>query len=758
MPGIEERIERLRQELRRHDHLYYVQAKPEITDPEYDKLMRELQLMEQEHPDLVTADSPTQRVGGRPIEGFRTVRHSFPMLSIDNTYSADEVKEFDARVRKLLGETVFHYTVDPKVDGVAMSIRYEKGVLALGVTRGDGRQGDDVTENVKTIRTVPLRLEGKDVPDVVEARGEVYWPRKAFNEFNQRQIEAGEEAFANPRNGAAGTLKQLDSREVAKRKLAFVAHSIGEISRMPAQRASEVMAAFAKWGIAINPHAKVCGGLEEVLAAIDGWRTKRAEAEYETDGMVVKVDELPLREQLGQTRKYPRWCIAYKYQAEQAATVLRVVSFQVGRLGTITPVAHFDPVQLAGTTVTNATLHNFDQVKRLAVHEGDTVVVEKAGEIIPQVVQVVLDKRLHGSKPIEPPPDCPSCHKPVVRDDAGEGVYLRCTNPECPAQIRERLAFFAGRNQMDIENLGPAVIDALVGKDLVRHFADLYKLMKEDLIGLELGRHTREDGRDIIQTVQEKAAGNLLSAIEESKSRGLERVLAGLGIRHVGGTTAGDLVKTFRSIDDLLAAAQAEIRLALTRPSVIAQRLHKALQAEEARSKLKGLSGDSLLNAVRALKVKGMDKQKAEAVVAKLSTGGELCKASAEDLTGVMKEDEPSVIAESLHSFLRSEAGQDVIHRLRDVGVKMSQDAPAATGEQPLAGKTVVVTGTLEGFSRQEAEEAIKAAGGRAGSSVSKNTSFVVAGAEAGSKLDKARELGVETIDEAEFRKRLGRA
>jgi DNA ligase (NAD+) len=755
MPGAAERIERLRQEIRRHDHLYYVLAQPAIPDEEYDKRMRELRDLEEAHPELVTPDSPTQRVGGQPIEGFRTVRHELPMLSIDNTYSEQDVREFDARVRKTLGLAPFHYTVDPKVDGVAMSIRYEKGLLALAVTRGDGRKGDDVTENVKTLRSVPLRLQGDDVPDVVEARGEIYWPRKAFHAFNQRLAEAGEEAFANPRNGAAGTLKQLDPRVVAQRKLAFVAHSIGAVSRMPGERASEVMAAFARWGIPVNPHAKVCDGLDEVLAAIEHWRSARAEAEYDTDGMVVKVDELPLREQLGQTSKYPRWCIAYKYQAEQAATVLRQVSFQVGRLGTITPVAHFDPVPLAGTTVSNATLHNFDQVGRLDVRVGDTIVVEKAGEIIPQVVDVLRDKRPPKTEPILPPEACPSCGQPVARDEGG--VYVRCANPECPAQIRERLAFFAGRNQMDIENLGPALIDELVSKGLVKHFADLFALKRDDLIGLELGRHTREDGKVVVQTVQEKAAGNLLEAIEASKSRGLERVLAGLGIRHVGGTTASDLAKSFASMEELLGAEAAEIRRALTRPSVIAQRLREALQEPAVQARLRDLSGPKLAEGVRSLKVKGMDKPKAEALSQKFPAGGELAKAGAEEITAALKEDEPSVIAQSLHSFLHSDSGREIIERLAKAGVAMSQPRGTADADQPLAGKTVVVTGTLEQFSRQSAEEAISAAGGRAGSSVSKNTSFVVVGADAGSKLEKARSLGVETIDEAEFLKRLGR-
>jgi DNA ligase (NAD+) len=704
MAGAAERIERLREEIRRHDHLYYVLARPEMSDRDYDRLMRELKDLEARHPDLVTPDSPTQRVGGRPIEGFRAVRHASPMLSIDNTYSADEVREFDARVRKALGAAPFHYFVDPKVDGVSLSIRYENGVLALAATRGDGRQGDDVTANVRTIRSVPLRLVGDDVPEVVEARGEVYWPREEFAAFNRALVDGGETPFANPRNGAAGTLKQLDPRKVAGRRLAFVAHSIGEVSRMPGECASQVLAAFARWGIPVNPRGQACGDVEEVLRAIDSWNAARAEAPYDTDGMVVKVDELALRERLGQTSKYPRWCIAYKYAADQAATILREVSFQVGRLGTITPVAHFDPVQLAGTTVSNATLHNFDQVKRLDVRAGDTVVIEKAGEIIPQVTRALHDKRPAGTAAIEPPRECPSCGESVARDEGG--VHVRCVNPECPAQIRERLEFFAGRGQMDIEDLGPALIDKLVTAGKVRHFADLYRLTKDDLIGLELGRHIREDasasmekpalldagpepagresdaGRVIIQRVQAVLADKLINAIAASRGRGLERLLAGLGIRHVGSRVAQVLAGRFGDIDRLAAATPEE----LARTPEIGP-----------------------------------------------------------------------VIAGTVHDFFHGEAGREAVRRLKDAGVKTSADERPAAGPQTLAGKTVVVTGTLEKFSREEAEAAISAAGGRAASSVSKKTDFVVAGAGAGSKADKAKSLGAEIIDEAEFLRRLGR-
>ena len=663
-----ERIAELRREVRRHDRLYYVEAAPEISDRQYDRLLEQLRALEAEHPELVTPDSPTQRVAGEPIEGFQTVTHASPMLSVDNTYNEAELGEFDTRVRKALGKRKFHYVVDPKIDGVAVSLRYEAGMLALAATRGDGRRGDDITTNVRTVHSVPLRLEGQRVPEVIEVRGEIYWPRRTFNAYNARRVEAGEEAFANPRNGAAGTLKQLDPRVVAERGLAFMAHGLGQMSAPPAERAGEIMNLLGQWGVPVSCHMSVCDDLDAVMAVIGRWAGLRADAEYETDGMVVKVDELALRDVLGQTSRFPRWCIAYKYEAERAQTVLHSVDFQVGRLGTITPVAHFEPVQLAGTTVSNASLHNFDQIDRLGVRVGDTILVEKAGEIIPQVVQVLHDKRPADTRPIRAPKSCPTCRSDAVRDEGG--VYLRCVNPECPAQLRERLRFFAARNQMDIEHLGPAIIDQLVDSGLVRHFADLYALRKEQLVPLE--------------RMAEKSAENLLAAIEQSKSRGLVRVLAALGIRHVGGRAAEVLGEHFGEI-------------------------------------------------------------------------GALASAGVEQLTEI-NEIGP-IIAESVHTFFHSEAGRETIRRLKDAGLDMTcERAAVEAADQPLAGKTVVVTGTLQSLSRKEAEDAVKAAGGRAASSVSKKTDFVVVGDSPGSKADKARALGVETINEAEFLRRLGRA
>lgn len=665
MPGIKEKFEKLRQEIRRHDRLYYVEAKPEITDRQYDRMMETLKDLEAKHPEQVTPDSPTQRVAGEPLEGFRTVTHSTSMLSIDNTYSRDELREFDNRVRKALSEKPFTYLVDPKIDGVAVSLRYERGVLTLAATRGDGTHGDDITTNTRTIKSIPLRLAGADVPEVLEVRGEIYWPRGRFAAYNAQRVAHGSEPFKNPRNGAAGTLKQLNPRVVAERGLAFIAHGFEGGETLPYATAAEVMNHLCHWGMPGNKHGRVCSDIGEVWRVIEDWLARRNDVDYETDGMVVKVNELNLRDQLGATSKYPRWCIAYKYEAERAETILRKVDFQVGRLGTITPVASFDPVQLAGTTVSTASLHNFDQVARLGVRLGDTVMVEKAGEIIPQVVQVIHEKRPACAKKVEVPRRCPACNSPLVREDGG--VALRCAVDGCPAQIRERIAFFAGRNQMDIEFLGPKIVQQLVDEGLVKHFTDLYDLKAEQLEPLE--------------RMGKKSAQNLVDAIEKSKSRGLARLLAALGIRHVGGRAAEILAEHYGDIDALAFAGIAEL-----------QDIHEI---------------------------------------------GEK-------------------IAASVFRFFHDKEGREVVEKLKAAGVNMTAAKPAANVPQTLAGKTVVVTGSLGGFSRKQAEQAIKDAGGRVAGSVSAKTDFVVAGAEAGSKADRARELGVEIIDEAEFVKRLG--
>ena len=693
------RIEALRAELQRHDRLYYVENAPEISDENYDALMRELLELEAANPDLVTPDSPSQRVGERPLEGFEHVHHPIPMLSIDNTYSAAELREFDGRVRKLLGDEPYEYVVDPKIDGVAVSLRYEDGVLIQGATRGDGEVGDDITQNLKTIRSIPLKLESPasrktpfplregpgegrsvtdstglfapeqpcDPPRILEVRGEVYWPRPDFERFNAQRIAAGETPFANPRNATAGTLKQLDAREVAPRGLAFQAHGFGLIEP-PADAAthSELFARFRAWGIPTSPYARGCPDIEAVIKFVEEWDEKRRSLDYDTDGLVVKIERFDERERLGTTNKAPRWCMAYKYKAEQAETRLVSVDFQVGKLGTITPVANLDPVQLAGTTVRRATLHNFDQVRRLDLHVGDTVTVKKAGEIIPQVVAADVGRRPANAPAIVPPAKCPECGGDVVQDEGG--VYVRCINPACPAQLVERLRFFCARNQMNIEGAGIKLVEMLVARGLVHTYADLYRLpaRRDDLVQLE--------------RLGEKSVDNLLAGIEESKQRPLARVLAALGIRHVGTNTAELLADHFGTMDALVTADETTLQ----------------------------------------------------------------------EVEGIGPE-----VAAALREWFQSAAGQQTVADLKSVGVNMTQPKVwhrlTAGGADPLAGKTIVVTGTLEKYSRSEIESVIKEHGGKVSSSVSKKTDFVLAGDSPGSKLDKARTLGVRVLTEQEF-------
>jgi len=665
---VKKRIERLRREIRRHDHLYYVLSAPEIDDRQYDALFAELKDLEAAHPELVTADSPTQRVSGRPLDAFSTVRHAVPMLSIDNTYSADELRAFDERVRRQLETSEYDYVVELKIDGLAVSLRYEHGILVSGATRGDGEVGDDVTANIRTIKAIPLfLLDGGAVPAVLEVRGEVYMPTRSFIELNRMRAEAGEPAFANPRNAAAGSLKLLDARITATRNLAFFAYATGEVSQPLAREHDRTLTQLQALGLPVNPHIQRAKNIDEVIEICLAWGPKRFELDYQTDGMVVKVNRYDQRDILGATGRAPRWCIAYKFPAERAETVVESIAVQVGKSGALTPVANLKPVSLSGTTVKRASLHNFDEMRRLDVRIGDTVVIEKAGEIIPQVVEVKTERRPPGTKPFEVPKKCPVCDSEVVKDEAG--VYVRCPNPQCSGQLKERLRYFAGRGQMDIERLGASLIEQLVDRGLVQGFADLYRLRKEDLAALE--------------RMGEKSAQNVLDGIEDSKTRPLWRFLAALGIRHVGGQSAQVLAEHFGSLTALREASREEL----------------------------------------------------EAI----------------DQIG-------PVMAESIYGYLREPRHQAVIDDLLTAGVEPRAEAGRArTGA--FSGKTVVVTGSLEHFTRQQAQQAIKDAGGKASSSVSKKTDFVVAGAEPGSKLDKARELGVTVIDERQFMEMLsGRA
>jgi DNA ligase (NAD+) len=662
-----EKVEQLRRQIEHHNHLYYVQARPEISDREFDKLMAELIELEEKHPELRTADSPTQRVGGQPIEGFVTVQHAVPMMSIDNTYDAEAVRAFDARVRKALGDEPVTYVLEPKVDGVSGSLRYEEGLLVLAATRGDGQRGDDITAQARTIRSIPLRLHGRDIPRILEIRGEIHMSNEVFQTINKQREESGEEIFKNPRNLTTGTLKQLDPKITASRRLQFVCHGLGQVEPMPTDSYWEFLGLLKKWTLPVSEYIQRAATIDEVVKIIDKFGEARGQLPFQTDGMVVKVDSFRQREKLGATSKAPRWVIAYKYQAEQQQTVLKAVDWQVGKGGTLTPVARLEPVFIAGTTVSNATLHNIDQIRKLDLHIGDTVVLEKAGEVIPYVSQVIADKRPRGANKVEPPVKCPVCSSPARQEEGTP--YIRCDNPECPGRIREQLQWFCGRNQMDIENVGEALVDQLVNLGLVRSFADLYRLKKTDLLNLD--------------RMADKSAQNVIDAIAGSRGRGLDRLLAGLGIRHVGNRVAGVLAGKFLSLEVLAGA-------------------------------------------------------------------------SVEQLSGV-NEIGP-VIAASVHEFFSSPRGRQIVADLKSVGIDPVLTRPAETGEQQLLeGQTVVVTGTMEHYTRAEIEGLVTSLGGRAAGSVSKKTSFVVAGPGAGSKLDKARELGVPVMTEVEFLKKIGK-
>jgi DNA ligase (NAD+) len=665
--SVARRVAELRDLINYHNRRYYVDAAPEITDLEFDRLLQELIDLEKAHPELVTPDSPTQRVGGEPIEGFEQVRHAVPMLSIDNTYSEAELREFDSRVRKLLRGEEPQYVVEQKIDGVSVSLTYERGALTRGATRGDGAVGDNITHNVRTVRDVPLRLQedGHPVPGVLEVRGEVYMTNAELSRLNKIQQERGERLFANPRNASAGTLKLLDPQLTAERRLRFFAHGEGRLDGLDVTNHVEFLARVRSWGIPVVPHSDALAGIGEVLAYCERHLEERHALDYETDGLVVKVNDFAQRERLGATSKAPRWVIAYKVELWQASTTVKEITVQVGKTGVLTPVAELETVNIAGTRVSRVSLHNADEIARKDVRIGDTVVVEKAGKIIPHVVRVELEKRTGKERAYHFPTKCPACGGAVVKDEGG--VYVRCVNPSCPAQLKERLRFFAHRGAMDIEGLGPAIIDQLVDQGLVRSLPDVYALTLEQLVDLE--------------RMGQKSAQNLRDGIAASKDRGLARVLTGLGIRHVGERNARLLAEQFGSIDALLAASEEEL------------------------ARIPGIG---------------------------------------------------PVVAASVYQFAHSDVGRKTVEQLRAAGVKLTADKPRAARAGRLAGKTVVVTGTLARFKREEVEALIRRHGGTATGSVSKKTDLVVAGEKAGSKLDKAKQLGIPVVTEEEFVKLIG--
>ena len=569
---VRKEIERLRERIRHHDYLYYVLAQPEISDKEYDDLMRRIKDLEDKHPQFKTDNSPTVRLSGSILEGFKTVKHKQKMLSLDNTYSYEELRDWDERVHKGLrsGEKV-EYVVELKIDGVSANVTYEQGELSIGATRGDGETGEDVTQNIKTIRAIPLVLLGKDIPDFVEIRGEVYMERKDFDILNKERERAGEILFANPRNATSGSLKLLDTGMVAKRRLNFFAHSLGEYKGLDISTQWEFLNRLKERGMRTNSHSKLCSNLEEVIDYCKIWQEKKEKLTYDIDGMVVKVNSLSQQRKLGFTVKSPRWAVAYKFPARQATTEVLNINLQVGRTGVITPVADLKPVECAGVIIRHATLHNFDEIKRLNIKEGDRVLIERAGEVIPKIIKVVQGKGRH---PFIIPKACPVCRGKVIKEKE-EDVAYRCINPSCPAQIERGLIHFASRTAMDIEGMGEAIVEQLVRRRLVKDFADIYSLKKEDLLKLEL--------------FKDKKAQNLLEAIEKSKNQPLSRLIYGLGIRHIGEKAAYVLAHKFTALDNLMKAKQEDFDAIFEVGSVMAESIVNFFRQESTQRLIKKL-------------------------------------------------------------------------------------------------------------------------------------------------------------------------
>lgn len=666
LAAVKRRIEELRAEIRKHDHYYYVLNQPLISDAEYDRLFRELQELEEKYPQFVTPDSPTQRVGAPPAEEFRPVRHAIPMLSLQNCFSEEEFLEWDRRVRRLLGGRQPVYICEPKLDGLSVELVYENGVLTVGSTRGDGYVGEDVTRNLRTIRQIPLRLlplNGK-APRLLEVRGEVYMEKEAFRRLNREREEKGEPLFANPRNAAAGSLRQLDPGITARRPLKAFFYALGRAEGITIRSQEELLAILSKLGFPVNPLWKRCESPEEAIAFYHELLERRDELPYEADGVVVKVNDFSQREALGEVSRAPRWAIAFKFPAEEATTRVLDIVVQVGRTGALTPVAILEPVEVSGVTVSRATLHNEDEVKRKDVRIGDWVVVRRAGEVIPEVVKSIPERRTGKEREFRMPDRCPVCGGPVVRPP-GEVIH-RCENLSCPARIKEAIRHFASRRAADIEGLGEKLVDQLVDKGLVRRISDLYHLTKQQLASLE--------------RMGEKSAQNLLEQLERSKGMSLARLIYALGIRYVGEHIAEVLAERFGSID-------------------------------------------------------------------------ELARASYEELVGI-----PEIgprIAQSIVDFFASQGNRRLIEELKAVGIDPRAQRPPEKG--PLAGKAFLFTGRLSGMTRQEAKRLVESLGGKVASSVSRKVDYVVVGEDPGSKLDRARALGITTLSEEEFKELVGR-
>ncbi len=674
----DERLRQLRESIRRHEELYYIHNAPEVSDEQFDRLLHELEQLEAEHPDLVTPDSPTQRVAGRPTEGFPTVEHIAPMLSLDNAYNEEDLRAFDERIRKGagVGGAPVAYVAELKIDGLSIALTYQDGRLVRGATRGDGVRGEEVTANVRTIRPIPLSLRDGP-PGRLEVRGELFLPRSSFARINREREEAGDALFANPRNAAAGTMRNLDPSLVARRGLGAFTYQVvaGGNEGLPATH-HEMLRALERWGLPVERHHQRCPSIDEVIQFCRTWADGRQSLEFDTDGVVVKVDDLALRERLGTTAKFPRWATAFKFPAQQAHTKLLRIDVNVGRTGANTPYAVLEPVFLAGSTISMATLHNAEDLARKDFREGDTVIIEKAGDVIPRVVAPILSLRPADSVPWTMPSTCRACGSDLHRDE--EEVVWRCENASCPARLRRSLEHFASRSAMNIEGLGESLVDQLIERGLVKDFADLYALTAEQLENLVVAPRSPRSDRAVPRKLG-KVGRNVVDQIARSKENDLSRLIYALGIRHVGEKAAATLARFLRTMDALLNAP---------------------------------------LEALQTVPEIG------------------------------------PVLAESVRAYADEPHNRQLIEKLAAAGVNMktSQPDPGVAAAGPLSGKTFVLTGTLATMSREEAEAEIERLGGKVSGSVSRKTSYLVVGEEAGSKLEKARTLGVQTLSEDEFK------
>ena len=658
------RVEKLREEIEYHNYRYYVLDQPEISDAQYDRLMRELENLEEQYPQLRTSNSPTQRVGAPPLEAFEIVRHTIPMLSLSNAFDESETKDFDKRVKKFLGtsEDVV-YVTEPKLDGLAVELVYERGQFTVGSTRGDGINGENITQNLRTIKTIPLQLIRKEIPTPgrLEVRGEVIIQLNRFRELNRKREEMDEPLFANPRNAAAGSVRQLDSKITAERPLEIYCYGLGEVTGRTFKTQWEILQTFPKWGLRTNPHIRRCKNIDEVFEYYHEMSERREKLPYEIDGIVIKVDRLNLQARLGEISRSPRWALAFKFQPKQETTKILDIIVQVGRTGALTPVAVMEPVKVGGVEISRATLHNQDEIDKKDVRVGDTVIIQRAGDVIPKVVQVIESKRTGKEKKFKMPSKCPVCGAEVIKEEA----IHRCIGLDCPAQLKGRIKHFASKRAMDIEGLGVKLIDQLVDKGLAKDVADIYYIKKDELIALE--------------RMADKSAQNIIDAIEASKTKPLSKFLYALGIRHVGETTAEYLARHFSRLDDLFHLSEEDL-----------------------------------------MKVEGIGPE----------------------------------VAASVFQFFRDKKNRDSIELLKKAGVKVIE--PKVKEKGKLAGKTFVFTGALKTFGRDEVRNLVESLGGVTASSVSKKVDFVVVGEDPGSKLDKAKELGVKILTEEEFKKMVG--